>query len=348
MAIIDKPSNNFNTKLYTGNGGTQSITGVGFKPDWTWIKSRTTTGYQNVFDAVRGSTKRIFTNVNEAEQTVSNSLTAFNNDGFTVGSNGDVNGNSQSQVAWNWKAGGSVNGNTNGSITSTTSVNDTAGFSILTYTGSGSNATLGHGLSTALKMIIVKRRDGAANWQVYHGALAANQALELNGTGGSFTAANRWNSTAPTNTVFSVGTATEVNAQYGTYVAYCFAEKTNYSKFGSYIGTGSTNGPFIYTGFKPAFVLIKSASSAGSWLLWDNKRSSTGGFNSNHYILVPNNTEVEQTGTNYAIDILSNGFKLRNNNGNVQNSGENAIYMAFAENPFVTSTDNGSIPATAR
>ena len=340
MAIIDKPSNNFNTKLYTGNGGTQSITGVGFKPDWTWIKSRTTTGYQNVFDGVRGATKRIFTNVNEAEQTVSNSLTAFNTDGFTVGSNGDVNGNSQSQVAWNWKAGGSVNGNTNGSITSTTSVNDTAGFSILTYTGSGSNATLGHGLSTALKMIIVKRRDGAANWQVYHGSLAASKALELNGSGGSFTAGNRWNSTAPTNTLFSLGNADEVNRNTSSYIAYCFTGKTGYSKFGTYKGNSDTDGAFVYTGFKVAFVLLKRTDGGDSWVMLDNKRNE---FNPTNKRLLADSGGAETTVTE--ADFFSNGFKLKQAGGLVNGNGNDHIYMAFAEAPLV-GTNN--VPATAR
>jgi len=352
---INKSSLNFNIKLYTGNGGTNAQTGVGFKPDFTWIKQRLSGGYNHaLFDAVRGATKVLQSNANVVERTLSDSLTAFGSDGFTLGADGDgtygntVNQNTKSYCSWNWKAGGSNNGNTNGNITSTTSVNNTAGFSIITYTGSGSNATVGHGLSTAPKMIIVKRKDVGANWQVYNGNLAANQALELNGTGGNFTAANRWNSTAPTNTVFSVGNATEVNAQYGTYVAYCFADKTGYSKFGSYTGNGNANGTFVYTGFKPAWTLIKRTDSGtgGSWILFDNKRATNVRNPIDVVMAASNNQSESDWGDAFDCDYVSNGFKWRFNgtNGYNNTSGATYIYMAFGQS--LVGTNN--VPCTAR
>ena len=348
---IDKPSDYFETVLYTGNGSSLDVSGLDFQPDWTWIKSRTTTGYQNVFDAVRGSTKRIFTNVNEAEQTVSNSLTSFNSNGFTVGSNGDLNGDSQSQVAWNWKAGTSftndASGTGIGSIDSAGSVNQDAGFSIVSYTNTNQSAnsgvaTIKHGLNTTPNVMILKDRDATSDWSVYHSSLPTNKYLALNKNDAGAVDTNIWNNTAPTSTVFTVGDNSYTNPSNRKMIGYIFAEKKGYSKFGSYTGNGNADGTFVYTGFKPAYVMVKRTDSTVSWTILDNKRDP---FNVTTERLFPNENVAGSVGTNANTDFLSNGFKIRVNHNNFNTSGGTYIYMAFAKNPFVTST---GVPATAR
>ena len=252
---IDKPSDYFNTKLYSGNASTQSITGVGFQPDFTWIKQRNGTGWHQWVDAVRGSGKRINSNDTGAEYNDVNGLTSFDTDGFSLGTSGDYNGSGNTQVSWNWLASNTTASNTDGSITSTVSANTTSGFSIVSYTGTGSNATVGHGLGVVPKMIIVKLRSGAGDWTVYNSNIGNTNFLRLNGTLASTSQATYWNNTTPTSSVFSIGSAGDVNTSSGTHIAYCFAEKKGFSKFGSYTGNGSTDGPFIYTGFKPALTI---------------------------------------------------------------------------------------------
>ena len=341
---INKSTDYFNTVLYTGNDGTgRSITGVGFQPDFVWVKDRSNAFDHGFFDTIRGATKALNSNDNSAEDTISNSLTAFGSDGFTAGANAIINGNNNNYVSWNWKAGGSNNGNTNGTIYSTTSVNDTAGFSMVIWTGTGSAGTLGHGLSTAPKMVIVKRREQAGGyWRVYHSALNSNNKnLKLNATNAEATDSSIWNDTSPTNTVFSVGSSTDVNAQYGTYVAYCFAEKQGYSKFGSYVGNGSDNGTFIYTGFKPAFVMFKNTAAAGDWTIQDSARDT---FNLADARLYANLSNAENDGT-LGVDFLSNGIKIRTSSAGWNTSAQTYIYMAFAAAPLV-GTNN--VPCTAR
>ena len=346
---INKSTVHFNTKLYTGNGGTNNITGVGFKPDMNWCKTRTSGGYNHaVVDIVRGVTKIIRPNLIQPEATFTNALTSFNSDGFSLGadSNNEHNKNGDSFVSWNFKAGGSQgSSNTAGSInTAYTSVNTTAGFSISSYTGNGTaGATFGHGLGAIPSMVIVKKLDSGGanrNWQVYHGSLAASKALELNGSGGSFTAGNRWNSTAPTNTLFSLGNADEVNRNTSSYIAYCFTGKTGYSKFGTYKGNSDTDGAFVYTGFKVAFVLLKRTDGGDSWVMLDNKRNE---FNPTNKRLLADSGGAETTVTE--ADFFSNGFKLKQAGGLVNGNGNDHIYMAFAEAPLV-GTNN--VPATAR
>ena len=351
MAIIDKPNDFFNTEIYTGNAGTRTIDN-GFRSDFLWIKARSATTDYRLFDTLRG-TEALVSNTDSGQiNRAGYGFTSLASNGFTLNGNasgGEVNANNQPYVAWSWKGNGTTNANnTAGTINSTVNLNTTSGFSIVQFTGTGGGATVGHGLGSVPKMIILKKTNGGADWIVYHTSMGNTKALKLNSTAALSTDNGYFNATTPTSTLFSLGNDGFTNGNNATIIAYCFAEKTGYSKFGSYTGTGSTDGPFIYTGFKPAFVLIKSSSSSGSWLLWDNKRSLSGGFNTNSYILVPSNNEVEQTGTNYAIDMVSNGFKLRNNNGNVQNSGETAIYMAFAENPLVANSGTDGVPATAR
>ena len=336
---LDKPSDYFNTKLYTGNGSTQSITGVNFQPDLSWIKSRTTTDTNAWYDAVRGATKRIKSNSTDAETTQSTALTSFDSDGFSIGAGGDVNTNSANYVSWNWLGDNGTASNTDGSITSTVSANTTSGFSIVSYTGTGANATIGHGLAVAPKMVIAKKRSGTGAWGVYHEGIGnpAN-AVSLENASGARSEPAYWNSTSPTSSVFSVGTSGDTNSSGGTYIAYCFAEVKGFSKFGSYVGNGSTDGTFIYTGFKPAFFICKRTSDIDDWFVFDDKRQ---GYNVSNNELRPNTTAVE--GTTDRIDILSNGIKHRQGGSAQNRSGDTYIYMAFAEEPLV-----GDNPCTAR
>jgi hypothetical protein len=251
---INKSTDYFNTKLISGNGGTQSLTGVGFKPDFTWIKSRSRVDPHSLTDIVRGVASQLDSSLTNAPTTHSDAITSFNSDGFSLGSQADVNRSGTTFASWNWLAGGSQgSSNTDGSINSTyTSANTTAGFSIVKYTGNGSNgATIGHGLGVVPKMILVKCTSDSENWRVYHHKLGATKYLQLNGTGAETTSNSMWYDTAPTSSVFSVGSSGTTNGSGETYIAYCFAEKTGYSKFGSYTGNNNNDGSFIYTGFKP-------------------------------------------------------------------------------------------------
>ena len=344
---IDKPTDYFNTKIYTGNGvnstDSQSITGVGFQPNWVWIKNRDTTNWHILSDSVRGGNKVLYTNRTDAERSdVDWYLQTFDSDGFTVGYSGDTNGNGNSLVSWNWLAGGSASSNSDGSITSSVSANTTAGFSIVSYTGTGANATVGHGLGVAPKMIIVKNRSTAGNWPVFHETQGGTKIQWLNLTNATATESGWWNNTDPTSSVFSIGTQNDLNKSSDNIIAYCFAEKKGYSKFGSYTGNGNADGTFVYTGFKPAWLLYKRSddSTGRDWQIYDNKRSTHNELNKR---LRANTSDAETTST--GIDFTSNGFKLRTSDGNYNASGANYIYMAFAENPFVTST---GIPTTAR
>jgi hypothetical protein len=349
---IDLPTDYFNTVLYTGNGTTDyAITGVGFQPDWLWIKERGGTGSHILVDAVRGvsssSTPFIKTNSSGAEvsSNTNDFIKSLDSDGFTLGADSyftDVNKNSSTYASWNWKANGTGVSNTQGSIASTVSANTTSGFSIVSYTGNATaGATIGHSLGTTPSMIIAKRRSGIEDWAVYHKSMGASKYINLNTTTAEQSSTSRWNGTEPTPFVFSVNTHESVNASGDTYIAYCFAEKKGYSKFGSYTGNGSTDGTFVYTGFKPAYVMMKNASQSGKWLMMDTKRDVDNVCN--HRLFADVNS-AESTAANM-IDILSNGFKLRTSDTDHNASGDINIYMAFAENPFVTST---SIPTTAR
>jgi len=337
---INKPSDYFNTKLYTGTGATQSITGVGFQPDMNWCKLRTTAYNHVIVDAVRGVTKVIRPNLNNTEDTYTNAITSFDSDGFTLGAdtNGEHNRNGDNIVSWNWKANGAGVSNTDGDITSTVSANTTSGFSIVSYTGTGSQATVGHGLGATPKWIVVKRLQNAEDWAVYHASNGAGTYQSLNTTEGKQTNSNRFN-VAPTSSVFTVNTHESVNFAEN-YIAYCFAEKTGYSKFGSYIGNGNADGSFIYTGFKPAFIMVKRTDSTSNWQINDNKRDVD---NVQNTPLMANLSNAESTDTSW--DSLSNGFKMRQDYGSKNASGGTYIYMAFAEAPLVGSNN---VPATAR
>ncbi|MDA9761372.1 hypothetical protein N9C63_00425 [bacterium] len=340
---INKGSDYFNTKLYTGDGtNPRAITGVGFQPDFVWNKPRSAANSHALLDSVRGATKFLSSDVTDAEYTYGHSIQSFDSDGFTCGDNASFNQNGTTYASWNWKADGTASSNTDGSITSSVSTSTTSGFSIVSYTGTGSAATIGHGLSSAPAMIIVKRRSNTGEWIVYSSVLGSGNGLKLNTTGASFAAdATVWNSTNPTSSVFSIGSAVDLNASGNTHIAYCFAEKKGFSKFGSYTGNGSTDGAFVYTGFKPAWVVIKRSSAVSDWHALDNKRA---GFNGDNDYLKLNQLDTEGTAGD-RVDFLSNGFKLRHATGNLNESGNTFIYMAFAEHPFVSSSGT---PTTAR
>ena len=345
---INKSTDYFNTKLYTGNGSTQSITGIGHQPDLVWTKGRNDTYSQMWVDAVRGGTKYIYSNTTVAEATNANAITSFISDGYNIGSFGTLNDNSQAYVSWNWKANGAGSANTTGSINSTVSVNTTSGFSIVKYTGNATVSTIGHGLGVAPKMIITKNlsRSDAFPVDCRQGNSGAGGIMYLNETGtlGAYGNTSPYPSTAPTSTVYSVGTAGNTNYSGSDLIAYCFAEKTGFSKFGQYTGNGSaTSGTFIYTGFKPAMIIIKrSDTSAGQWTIFDNKRNPS---NAVRAMLVPNGTDVELSQNENNMDFLSNGLKMYNSDGVFNASNSKYIYMCFAEAPLVGSNN---VPCTAR
>ena len=344
---IDKPSKYFDTKLYTGNGSTQSITGLSFKPDFTWLKHRNNaTAYSHqLYDAVRGATNYLISNTtaqeNDGGSSCATCLTSFNSDGFSLGSNAGINASGVNHVSWNWLGANTTVSNTSGSITSTVSANTTSGFSIVSYTGNGtSGATIGHGLGVTPKTIFIKARGASVNWTSYHSTIGNTAGLHLNTTGGSDTNSGFFNNTSPTSTVFTVGDGSTVNTSSGTYIAYCFADVKGFSKSFSYTGNGSADGTFVYTGFKPAYVLIKRTDAAFGWFIFDIKRDT---YNVASNYLLPYTTDAEASLT--TLDILSNGFKIRQSQSYINASGGTYIYMAFAENPFVSSK---GLPTTAR
>ena len=332
-ATVEDGSEYFVANTHTGNGSTQSITGLSFSPDLVWIKQRNSAADHNLFDIVRGVQKRLFSNSTSAEGTISSGLTAFNSDGWTMGSSGNINGSSNTYVGWAWDAGSSTASNTDGSITSSVRANPSAGFSIVSWTGTGSAGTIGHGLNSVPELIIGKNTGNTTSWMV--GAAAANdwsKVLFLNSTSALTTNGN-FNSTAPTSSVFSVGTGSGLNQNTKAHIAYCFTPVAGYSAFGSYTGNGSSDGPFVFTGFRVAFLMWKlSSASGGHWNIEDNGRSPV---NPVTVSLRANTNEADlTTSQGQIVDLLSNGFKVKNTSGQHNTSGETYIYMAFAENPF--------------
>jgi hypothetical protein len=331
-----------NTKLYTGTGSSQSITGVGFQPDWTWIKKRNGGEQHVLFDAIRGVQKYIASNTSSAESTTATTLTAFNSDGFTQGGHGMTGANSGTYASWNWKANGTGSANTAGSINSTVSVNTTAGFSIVKWSGTSATGTVGHGLGSVPKTVWVKSLANAEGIYTYWQPLGNNKQLLMSSTSAQGTT-TLWNNTTPTSSVFSVTNHSAVNGS-GDYIAYCFADVQGYSKVGgSYTGNGNADGTFVYTGFKPAFIMTKNSGYTGNWVMKDNKRSGTSALQ-NFGQMNPNQTEnpsanlnnAENKSSAFAVDILSNGFKMRGvDNAGSNWDGNNYIYMAFAEAPLV-------------
>jgi len=325
----------FNVKTWTATGARNVLTGVGFQPSLIWGKKRSAVDSNVLVDAVRGVTKELYSDATTAETTNANGVESFDSDGFTlVGSgsgSGVWNGNTgATHVAWLWNAGGSNATNTSGTITSTVRANTTSGFSIVTYTGTGSNATVGHGLGVAPDMVIVKRRDTTGAWPVRHTSITAANTIYLNTTAASASATTVWNSTVPSSTVFSIGTSTDVNASSGTYVAYCFDTVAGYSAFGSYVGNSSADGTFVYTGFRPRFLLFKNSTGADNWYIIDSARNT---YNVCNARIFPNLSNAEDT-TYSIVDFLSNGFKFRSSDGSWNSTSFTYIYAAFAESPF--------------
>ena len=325
------PSEHFNTVLYTGNGSTQSVTGVGFQPDFTWIKARSAAQTHGLFDSNRGVQKLLQSNTSSAELTSTGYVTSFNSDGITIGGTGFLNGSGDTFVNWNWKAGGTAVSNTNGTITSSVSANPSAGFSIVSYTGTGVVSTVGHGLSKAPDMLIVKGRDAVVNWFVYHSGNTSapeTENLRLNLTNATADSLTYWNDTLPTSSVFTLGTTTGINASSEAFITYAFHSVDGYSKVGSYTGNGSADGPMVHCGFKPAWVMIKRTDAARNWIINNNKMPD---YNVTDRVLFPNLSNVE---SDSALDFVSNGFKIRNTYSDHNVSGGTYIFLAFAESPF--------------
>ena len=342
----DDPSAYFQTALYTGNGSTQSITNDGnsdLQPDWVWIKERNNAVDHQLQDSTRGVTKTLQSNSNNGESTLTDIITSFNSDGFSLGNNVTWNGSSDTYVAWQWKAnGGTTSSNSDGSITSTVQANTTAGFSIVTWSGNTTaGATVGHGLGVAPHYVQVKRRDRDGDaWRGFWQPLGDEKYLELNANDAEQdSTTGAWNDTSPTSSVFSLGSAAGING--GNMVAYCFAPIQGYSKIGSYTGNGNADGAFVYTGFKPAWIMIKQTDGTGSWAIHDTKRGTINPIDED---LFANLSSVESD-NDIEKDILSNGFKLRASHSAVNGNGNSYIYMAFAESPFVSSK---GVPTTAR
>ena len=351
---IDDPSAYFHSQLYTGDGAsTNAITNDAnagdFQPDWIWIKRRDGADNHHVFDTSRGITKELNTNGTGSEGSGTNLVKSSDTDGFTLGDNGGVNGSSETYVAWQWKANGGTTTTNDasstgvGTIDSVYQANTTAGFSIVTHTGSGSAGNIAHGLGVAPEWVLTKNRSQAASWANYHVSVGNAYYLELDTTDAKETASSVWGDTTPSSTTFRVGGAnTKNNSSSDNFVSYCFTPIQGYSKFGSFTGNGNADGPFVYTGFKPAWLMIKETVSGGGWGMWDNKRTPT---NTMKIRLLANSNAADDTSNDNSVDFLSNGFKMRTTSGGFNQNSTEIIYMAFAEHPFVSSK---GVPTTAR
>ena len=347
---IDDPSAYFQTLLYTGNDAdnrnlTNNANAGDFQPDWLWFKERSSTSSHQLHDSTRGTSFAVMSDSTAVEDEDANRLQAIQSNGFQVGSASTVNQNTITMVAWQWKCNGGTTTTNDasstgvGSIDSVIQANTDAGFSIVTYTGTGSAGTIAHGLGGTPDFILFKNRGANVQWSVYYGD--PTDYLVLDKTDTTADNSNRFNDTSPTSTVFSVGGTNNVNADSNTYVAYCFAPIKGYSKFGTYEGNANANGAFVYTGFKPAWLMVKNIDSANVWQIYDNKREPN---NPNIKRINANVSEAESTSGSDRLDFLSNGFKMRATSGNI-NSAHTYIYMAFAESPFVSSE---GVPTTAR
>ena len=344
---IDDSSAYFQTKLYTGNGGTNALTLDGnsnLQPDWVWIKNRNGTQDHHLFDSVRGTLKRLESNSTAQEETRANSITSYDSDGFTLGDYANTNTNNDTYVAWNWKAGTSVSGNTSGGTAKaySGSVNTDAGISIITYLGNDNSAhVVPHHLGVAPELTIIKERSNADIWVVQNSHLGFGNYMTLHTTNASTTTGGNFITSVSSSAVTMNENAVN-NANDESYILYSFASKQGYSKIGTYIGNGNADGPFIPLSFEPAFLIYKRTDTAKSWYMNDNKRDV---HNPVDGVLLADATDAENASHGNKIDFLSNGFKSRSTGSTVNSSGGTYLYMAFAENPFVTST---GVPATAR
>jgi hypothetical protein len=355
-STIDKPNKYFNTLTYTGDSvSPRTLTGVGFQPDFVWIRNRDQAGDSGLYDAIRGSgnNKDLVSETTGAEGAGGGDgygyLSGFTSDGFatTTGSTAFniTNTSGIKYVAWNWLGANTTASNTSGTITSTVSANTTSGFSIVSYTGNGNTAaSVGHGLGVTPAMMIIKKRSATHEWTIWHKSLTSSTQSYLQFDDlAAQTSANTWGNTAPTSSLFYVGSASVTNGSSATFIAYCFSEIKGYSKFGSYTGNGNADGTFVYTGFKPAMIIRRRRDGVQDWLIQDNRRTGINQTTSYTSILKPN-SNTSELGFN-EIDILSNGFKCRASDTHGNASGGNYIYMAFADNPF---TSSKGIPCTAR
>ena len=353
---IDDASAHFQTVIWTGDGNDdRSITFGGnsdMQPDMVWTKRRPTASSHGLRDSTRGAAVELFPNSSDQETSVSDRFQAFESDGFQIGTNADINhaSSNNTYVAWAWKANGgtrTTNTESGNNPAGGYQANTTAGFSIVDYTGTGAAGTMAHGLGAVPTCMLVKNRDeNSVDWAVYHrkASAAGNDSyLELNTTDAAATAGTVWNDTSPTSSVFTIGSNTKTNKDGVKYVAYCFTDIQGYSKFGTYEGNNDTDGPFLYTGFQPAFFIVKNVDSTAAWRLYSNKISNQDGFNDVDRHLYPNSSE-EEGGGGHVVDFISNGIKIRGDNEDV-NDAESYIYIAFAESPFVSSE---GIPTTAR
>ena len=348
---IDEPTDYFRIKVYAGNAGanraiTWDETDTNMQPDMLWFKSRTDTQSHCLFDSVRGAVLRLIPNSAGAEGTENTNLDSFDTNGFQVDAEAIVNGSSRNYVTWGWKAGTSFTNDASstsvGSIDSAGSVNTDAGFSIISYTGTGSNGTIAHGLGAKPDMILIKNRSNGQQWSSYWSPLGATKYMRFATTNAVATASNRFANTEPTTSVFTVSTDGEVNENNTNLIAYCFTNIQGYSKIGKYTGNGNADGPFIYTGFQPAWVMVKRTDSTGDWAIMDTARNP---FNVINNYLKAQGNDAESTDASFDIDAVSNGFKLRYTNSNYNGNGNAYIYMAFAKNPFVNSE---GVPGNAR
>jgi hypothetical protein len=345
---INDPSAYFQTATWTGDGNsTKAITNDGnsnLQPDWVWLKNRTDAENHTLADTSRGVTQRLVSNSTAAQDT--NGIASVQSDGFTVQLSYNGNTNAKNYVAWQWKAnGGTTSSNSSGSITSTVQANTTAGFSVVTYTGTGSNATVGHGLGTSPQIVLIKKySSGGSNraWIMYLEALGNTKALFLNDSDPEYTLTDAFNSTSPTSTTFSIGTNGRCNDSGESYVAYCFETIQGYSQFGKYEGNGDDDGPFIYTGFKPAFLIIKRTDASNNWWIMDTKRDDY--QNPVSDLLIADNNDAENADT-ARLDYTANGFKWRVSPNAFNADGGQYVYLAFAESPFVSSA---GVPTTAK
>tara|TARA_R100000008_G_C3585649_1_gene172043 strand:+ start:2593 stop:3639 length:1047 start_codon:yes stop_codon:yes gene_type:complete len=341
---VNKSTDYFNTKLWTGTGSELAITGINYQPDMVWVKRKEIKDH-NLYDAVRAATKIIYPNDSSGEDTDAQSLKSFDSDGFTLGTATNVNASGGTYVSWNWKANGAGSSNTDGSISATVSVDTTAKQSIVKWTGTGANATVGHGLGTAPALILMKNLVDSEHWVVYHESLGNTQIVQLNTTSGFKVNSKYFNDTSPTNSVFTVGDGGEVNGSGDGMIAYCFANNPGYFQTGEYYGNGNNDGPFIVTGFRPALVLIKNyadssgaSNNGGNWGMWDNKRE---GYNPENEVLYANLNNAQGT-TNF-LDFCGSGFKITNSDSDFNNNNNRYIYFAVGQ----TMSGTNNVPCNA-
>jgi len=336
---IDKSTDHFKTVTYTGNGAARTIT-VGFQPDLVFTKSRDAAHHGIFTDAVTGAGKRFTSSSNSAQDTTGASVASFVSTGYTLTDNSTINGNNEKGVSWNWKMGGSGSANTAGSINSTVSANQTAGCSTVKWTATGTG-TVGHGLGAVPQAMLTFRVAGSQDRFVYHKDIGNTHYLRLNQNTAKTDDAQAWQDTTPTSSLFYVGTQFDGS----DYVSHCFTEKKGFSQFGVYYGNSSNDGPFIWTGFKPSMVILKETGSTSEWFIVDSKRSSSEGGNKLDRFLRPSTSDAETNSSWHKIDFLSNGFKINDDDADINDASYNYAYLAFAEAPLVGSND---IPATAR